>query len=118
MKDRSERSTDHEGTVSEAMLRRIEVLEKRMLLWRLLAVAGLVTALGAFGLSVFGLGQLQNTYFVGEVFTAVEPLPRGPSAGERLEEVAHHELSADWVAQASALEREVQRGHDRTDPFD
>ena len=51
----------------KALSSRVEDLEKGIQVWRCLAAAGFLTAIGAFGLAVFGLSQLQNTYFHGEV---------------------------------------------------
>ena len=52
------------------MDRRIEALEKGIRRWRCLTAAGFLTALGAFGLAVFGLSQFENTYFIGEMASA------------------------------------------------
>jgi len=77
----------------KAMTRRIEVLEREIQRWRCLTAAGFLTALGAFGLAVFGLSQLENTYFIGEMASAqmsmspriplgdIEGVP-APEAGE------------------------------------
>lgn len=97
MRDVSDGFLAGEAEVAEAMIRRMDALERRMGVWRLLAVAGLITALGAFGLSVFGLGQLQNTYFVGEMFTSVD-LPRsGPNDPGVMEEGSQREALENWV---------------------
>jgi hypothetical protein len=52
--------------------RRIEALEQRSHLRRGLLATGLVAALGALGLSIFCLSQIQDVYRVGEVATALE----------------------------------------------
>lgn len=48
------------------MTRRLEAMEREIQRWRCLTAAGFLTALGAFGLAVFGLSQFENTYFIGE----------------------------------------------------
>ena len=58
-----------------AMGRRIDMLERGIRAWRCLAATGFVTALGAFGLAVFGLSQLENTYFIGEMTSAPAAQP-------------------------------------------
>ncbi len=50
------------GTVDE----RLASLERGIRVWRCLTAVGFLTALGAFSLAVFGLGQLENAYFIGE----------------------------------------------------
>lgn len=45
---------------------RLASLERGIRVWRCLTAVGFLTALGAFSLAVFGLGQLENAYFIGE----------------------------------------------------
>jgi hypothetical protein len=60
-----------EGRATEAVMnRRIEALEKEIQRWRCLTATGFLTALGAFGLAVFGLSQFENTLFIGEMASA------------------------------------------------
>lgn len=55
------------GTNGEDVERRIRALEKGIQRWRCLTAVGFLTAMGAFWVAVFGLSQLENTYFRGEM---------------------------------------------------
>jgi hypothetical protein len=79
-----ETSPKGEGPGSASTLHhRIQALERGIRVWRCLTAVGFLTALGAFALAVFGLGQLENTYFIGEV--AVSSTPPHPLEGVRME---------------------------------
>jgi hypothetical protein len=52
--------------------RRIEALERHAQQRRAFGVIGVLGALSAFGLAAFGMSQIQNAYFTGEVAEALE----------------------------------------------
>lgn len=71
--NQKDRDTEYRIREMHASLdRRIEALEQRSRLRRGLLATGLLASIGAFGVSVFCLGQLQDVYRVGEVAPALE----------------------------------------------
>jgi hypothetical protein len=80
MSDPDRLAVGQDRATEAVMNRRIEALEKGIQRWRCLTAAGFLTALGAFGLAVFGLSQFENTLFIGEMAPAQvsgSPLPVG-----------------------------------------
>ena len=83
MSDPDRLAVGQDRATEAVMNRRIEALEKGVQRWRCLTAAGFLTALGAFGLAVFGLSQFENTLFIGEMAPAQvaqvsgSPLPVG-----------------------------------------
>ena len=71
MSDLERKRIAEDRAAQVAMNQRIEALERGIQRWRCLTATGFLTALGAFGLAVFGLSQLENTYFIGEVASAL-----------------------------------------------
>jgi len=68
-------STDTDYRIREvhaALDRRLGVLERHAKERRAFSVVGLLAALGAFGLASFGLSQIRNAYFPGEVAPVLE----------------------------------------------
>lgn len=70
MSDPDRLAVGKDRATEAVMNRRIEALEKGIQRWRCLTAAGFLTALGAFGLAVFGLSQFENTLFIGEMASA------------------------------------------------
>jgi hypothetical protein len=69
----TERDTEYRiKEVHAALDRRIEALEERGRRRRGLGGIGLATAVGALAVALFGLTQIQNAYFVGEVAPVLE----------------------------------------------
>ena len=69
----NDRDTDYRIRELHASLdRRIAALEQKTQRKRGLSTTGFLAALGAFGLSIFGLNQLQNAYLIGEVAPTLE----------------------------------------------
>ena len=62
---------------------RIRALEKGVQRWRCLTAVGFLTAMGAFWVAIFGLGQLENTYFMGEVVATLPWTAPGAQQGNQ-----------------------------------
>jgi hypothetical protein len=86
---------------------RIVALERGIRVWRCLTAAGFLTALGAFWLAVFGLGQLENTYFIGEMVASSATVSSVQGTGNEVEA----ELVARKGAVAPAHDPPVQVSH-------
>ena len=82
MCDSNRLTVGKDSAAGAVMNRRIEALEKGIQRWRCLTAAGFLTALGAFGLAVFGLSQLENTYFIGEMALARSHASPQPMEGD------------------------------------
>lgn len=63
---------------------RIRALEKGVQRWRCLTAVGFLTAMGAFWIAIFGLGQLENTYFMGEMVATLPWTAPGAQQGDQL----------------------------------
>jgi len=101
------------GTVDE----RLASLERGIRVWRCLTAVGFLTALGAFSLAVFGLGQLENAYFIGEeaVSAPLHGSLHGASDGSELESVA--EVEPSGTDPGVFLERRASRAPRSGDTF-
>ena len=75
----SEKQTNRTPRDRSSLDHRIEALEQGIKRWRCLTAVGFLTALGAFSMAVFGVSQLENTYFIGEM---VETTAGGASSGQ------------------------------------
>lgn len=94
--------TNHEnrGTMGH----RIAALERGIRVWRCLTAVGFLTALCAFWLAVFGLGQLENTYFIGEMVVSNSAHPPSQGTGNEVEV----EMAAEKGATLPTLDPPVQ----------
>jgi hypothetical protein len=109
MSDSSRLTVGEDSAVEAVMNRRIEALEKGVQRWRCLTAAGFLTALGAFGLAVFGLSQLENTYFIGEMALAQMHASPQPMEGDL------EGLSAPDVGDASMVVLSPAKGRENTE---
>ena len=79
------RDSDIQSIPNQAGLEaRIRALEKGVQRWRCLTAVGFLTAMGAFWVAIFGLGQLENTYFMGEVVATLPWAAPGAQEGDQL----------------------------------
>ena len=82
----TDRDADYRLRELHAVLdRRIEALERQTRRRRGLTASGFLVAAGALAVSLFGLNQLQNAYFIGEVAPVLEAQALVLRDGEGLE---------------------------------